>query len=571
MLITEVVVEGADGALKRAAEAALTTRPSFAYTLQEIRDDLQRVYNTGWFSNCDPMAEETRDGVKLVIKVTPNPELKSIVATGADALPNTVVQEAFRGMYGKTVNFKHFAKGLKHIDTWYKDNGVLGQVVDFAFDDGVAELAVGEVVVASMGLQFTDKEGGVKPKGVTRPQYITRHLQIRPGRPYDLKEARQNVASVYATGLFEDVNIMMKEADSSTEMCPQVDLTLNLVERKTGGLGAGTGLSSAAAGEGAFPGFVGSFSYSQKNLFGRGQRLTAVVELGQADKMFRLQHVDPWLFGDPFRTSRSMQLMNNRSSGNAIHGPVENEPDDTPGGSVMLGRLISGVEFQRPLSRHWSGTLGTTWQRTHAMTEAGQPLVTDRYGSPVTFSGTNADTCLLTTATATYNSPYDSTHISVSAEQSLPLRREWLNLGRLRGRVDIPFEAGRAALVVRLKGGATLGDLPPYEAFPIGGTNSVRGYAEGGVGSGRYSLEGSVEARWRLVSSFGLTFFADYGSDLDSGVNVLGDPAGARGKPGSGYGYGAGVRVDSPLGPLRLEYAWNMHKQRRFHVGLGYD
>ena len=26
------------------------------------------------------------------------------------------------------------------------------------------------------------------------------------------------------------------------------------------------------------------------------------------------------------------------------------------------------------------------------------------------------------------------------------------------------------------------GDLPPYEAFPIGGTNSVRGYSEGGVG-----------------------------------------------------------------------------------------
>jgi len=40
---------------------------------------------------------------------------------------------------------------------------------------------------------------------------------------------------------------------------------------------------------------------------------------------------------------------------------------------------------------------------------------------------------------------------------------------------------------------------------------------------------------------------------------------------GTGYGYGAGVRIDSPLGPVRLEYAWNARRQRRFHVALGYD
>lgn len=50
----------------------------------------------------------------------------------------------------------------------------------------------------------------------------------------------------------------------------------------------------------------------------------------------------------------------------------------------------------------------------------------------------------------------------------------------------------------------------------------------------------------------------------------LGDPAGARFKPGSGYGYGFGIRVDSPLGPLRLEYAFNDRKAGRFHFGVGH-
>ena len=53
-------------------------------------------------------------------------------------------------------------------------------------------------------------------------------------------------------------------------------------------------------------------------------------------------------------------------------------------------------------------------------------------------------------------------------------------------------------------------------------------------------------------------------------VLYAGDPTGVRGKPGHGYGYEAGLRVDSPLGPLRLEYAFNDSKARRFHFGISY-
>ncbi|CAL0324031.1 unnamed protein product [Lupinus luteus] len=39
-----------------------------------------------------------------------------------------------------------------------------------------------------------------------------------------------------------------------------------------------------------------------------------------------------------------------------------------------------------------------------------------------------------------------------------------------------------------------------------------------------------------------------------------GGPAGARLKPGNGHGYGFGIRVNSPLGPLRLAYVFNDEK-----------
>lgn len=36
-----------------------------------------------------------------------------------------------------------------------------------------------------------------------------------------------------------------------------------------------------ARSEGALPGFVGSFSYNERNLFGLNQKLSALVEIGQ--------------------------------------------------------------------------------------------------------------------------------------------------------------------------------------------------------------------------------------------------------------------------------------------------
>ena len=50
------------------------------------------------------------------------------------------------------------------------------------------------------------------------------------------------------------------------------------------------------------------------------------------------------------------------------------------------------------------------------------------------------------------------------------------------------------------------GDMPPYEAFPLGGTNSVRGYAEGAVGSARNFVAANAELRWPLFGPLEVTF-----------------------------------------------------------------
>jgi outer membrane protein insertion porin family len=111
--------------------------------------------------------------------------------------------------------------------------------------------------------------------------------------------------------------------------------------------------------------------------------------------------------------------------------------------------------------------------------------------------------------------------------------------------------------------------LPPYEAFSLGGTTSVRGYEDGDVGSGRSFVQASAEYRFPIISIIGGGIFADYGSDLGTGSSVPGNPAGVRGKPGSGFGYGAGVRVQSPLGSIRIDYGINSIGEGRIQFGIG--
>ena len=65
----QIEVRGVDGELKSVAEGTLSLKPNFAYTLKEVKDDVQQVFDSGYFDRCQPKAEDTRDGVKLIIEV----------------------------------------------------------------------------------------------------------------------------------------------------------------------------------------------------------------------------------------------------------------------------------------------------------------------------------------------------------------------------------------------------------------------------------------------------------------------------------------------------------------------
>ncbi|KAJ6945175.1 outer envelope protein 80 [Populus alba x Populus x berolinensis] len=569
VLISEVLVKNKDGEelerkdLEGEALAALKAcRANSALTVREVQEDVHRIISSGYFSSCMPVAVDTRDGIQLVFQVEPNQEFHGLVCEGASVLPTKFIQDAFRGGYGKVVNIKHLDEVINSINGWYMERGLFGMVSNAEIlSGGIIRLQVAEAEVNDISICFLDRKTGEPTKGKTKPETILRQLTTKKGQVYSMLQGKRDVDTVLTMGIMEDVSFIPQPAGDTGK----VDLIMNVVERPNGGFSAGGGISSGIT-SGPLSGLIGSFAYSHRNVFGRNRKLNISLERGQIDSIFRVNYTDPWIEGDDKRTSRTIMVQNSRTPGNLVHS---NQPGNS---SLTIGRVTAGLEFSRPLRPKWSGTGGVIFQHAGVRDENGNPIIKDHYSSPLTASGKTHDDMLLAKFESVYTGSGDhgSSMFVFNMEQGLPLWPEWLFFNRVNARARKGAQIGPALCLLSLSGGHVVGNFPPHEAFAIGGTNSVRGYEEGAVSSGRSYVIGSGEISFPMLGPVEGVIFADYGTDLGSGPTVPGDPAGARLKPGSGYGYGFGIRVDSALGPLRLEYAFNDKNMKRFHFGVGH-
>ncbi|KAK4608360.1 hypothetical protein RGQ29_001964 [Quercus rubra] len=568
VLISEVLVRNKDGEeLERkdlemeALQALKASRDNSALTVREVQEDVHRIIYSGYFQSCIPVAMDTRDGIRLVFQVEPNQEFQGLVCDGANVLPARFLEDAFRDGYGKVINLRRLDEAITSINNWYSERGFFALVSDVEiFSGGILRLQVSEAEVNNISIRFLDRKTGEPTTGKTKPETILRQLTTKKGQVYSILQAKRDVDTVLTMGIMEDVSIIPQPADTG-----KVDMVMNVVERPNGGFSAGGGISSGIT-SGPLSGLIGSFAYSHRNVFGRSQKLNISLERGQIDSIFRINYTDPWIEGDDKRTSRTIMVQNSRTPGTLVHGC------QPAGRSLTIGRVTAGIEFSQPIRPKWSGTSGLFFQHAGVYDEKGFPVIKDHLSSPLTASGKIHDDMLLAKFESVYTGSGDhgSSMFAVSMEQGLPVLSEWLSFNRVNARARKGVEIGPARLLLSLSGGHVVGNFPPHEAFAIGGTNSVRGYEEGDVGSGRSYAVGSGEMSFPMLGPVEGVFFADYGTDLGSGPTVLGDPAGARLKPGSGYGYGFGIRVDSPLGPLRLEYAFNDKHAKRFHFGVGH-
>lgn len=585
VLVAEVVVaaqgdEPLSEELEDTVYDAIDTQAGQTTTRSQLQQDINNIFATGFFANVRAFPADTPLGVQIRFVVDPNPILTRVDVDGGEVIPNTVVEDIFAPQYGEIINLLDFQEGILALNNWYQENGfVLAQVVASPeiTDDGVVTLQVAEGVIEDIEIRFLTEDGlaeddeGNPIRGKTREFIITREFETEPGDVFQQSQIQADLQRAFGLGIFDDINLTL---DPGKQDPRKVNVTVNVIERSTGSVAAGAGFN--------FTGDIfGTLSYRQDNFGGNNQKFSAETQLSTSDLLFDISFTDPWIAGDPFGTSYTVNAFARRSLSLVFDGG-DNEVELENGDDIRINRFGGGVSFRRPFNDIWEASLGTRYQRVQTTDEDGEIFEEDELGNPLSASGTGSDdlwTVQFGIVRDLRNDPFSPTRGSVirlGTEQSIPLGRGNILLNRLRGSYSqyipvslINFNDGPQALAFNIQGGTILGDLPPYEAFALGGTNSVRGFDEGDLASGRSFLQASVEYRFPLFSFLGAALFVDAGTDLGTGDNVPGSPGPVRDKPGSGFGYGAGVRVQTPLGPIRIDYGISDEGEGQLHFGIG--
>ncbi|MEB3338711.1 MAG: BamA/TamA family outer membrane protein, partial [Leptolyngbyaceae bacterium] len=579
VLVSEVVVSGVEGDLQNTVYQVLRTRPGRTVTRSELNEDINAIFATGFFSTVRAVPEDTPLGVRVTFEVQPNPVLTGVKVQGNQVLPQTVVDDIFKDQYGSILNLRRFQEGITALNKWYQDQGyVLAQVIGApqVSESGAVTLEVAEGVVEDVKVNFLNKEGeatdaqGQPIKGRTREFIITREFNLKPGQVFNRSQAERDLQRVFGLGIFEDVRLSLNPGTDPRK----VIVVANVIEKNTGSIAAGLGISSAS-------GLFGTISYQEQNLGGNNQKIGGEIQLGERELLFNISFTDPWIAGDPFRTAYSVNLFNQRSISLVFdNGPVDvNLPNgDTP----RVDRLGGGLTFTRPLDGGISASLGLQYQQVSIRDADRNITPFDALGNPLSISSSGVDDLLTVQFGVVQdrrNNPLQPTSGSLfrfGTEQSIPVGSGSILMNRLRASYSyympvkfINFSEGAQALAFNIQTGTVLGTLPPYEAFVLGGSSSVRGYEEGAVGTGRSFVQATAEYRFPLFPVIGGALFVDAATDLGSGSSVIGNPAQVRGKPGGGIGYGIGVRIQSPLGPIRIDYGINDQGNNRIHFGIG--
>ncbi|MEH2174001.1 outer membrane protein assembly factor [Nostoc sp.] len=574
---TDVQVVGANQELQQIIRQVIKTQVGGETSQSQLQRDVTAILNTGLFSNVSVNSFSTQAGLNVVYQVQPvivrwqSPPQASLQLSGAKVLTYQVAQQRLQSQIGTTISPSGLQQAVAQINKWYADNGYnLARVLSIKpSSQGILTVNVAEGLVSDIKFRFVNDEGktldskGNPVGGRTKPDFLQQQLKLKPGQIFQENVVKQDIQQLYHTGLFESVNVAL-EGDAT-----KLDLVYQLKE--TGARGVNLGGSYNAD-----QGLVGTISYQDQNVGGVNDTLGVNVGVSSRDLQFNTKFTSPYRITNPDRLGYTVNGFRSQELSETFDDKIKLANGD----KVREGQIGGGVSLQRPID-DWNTSLGLNYTRTSIRDRQGNITPTDAQGNPLSASGTGIDDLTTVSFTATKDqrdnplNPTQGSVLSLSTEQSIPIGEGNISLNRLKANYSqyLPVQLFNSkqpqVFAVNLQAGTVLGNLPPYESFNLGGSNSVRGYDSGEVGSGRSYVLASAEYRFPVLPIVGGVLFADFASDLGSGDTVLGDPAGVRNKPGYGFGYGAGVRLNSPLGLIRADYGINDQGESKVHLGIG--
>jgi outer membrane protein insertion porin family len=502
------------------------------------------------------------------------------------------------------------------VDLLVREGTVQGVEVQFIDKDGESTNDKGEAI-----------------RGKTQPWVITREVSLKSGDVFNRRQLEEDIKRIYGTGLFSDVKVTLQPVPGQPgEVVVVLGIVEQSSGSISGGIGYSQ--SQGVFGQiqlqdsnlfGRAWDLGTNISYGQ---FGGLGDITFADPWIKDDKFrtsFRARIFFSREIPQIFQSENSTFKTDLRSINGADFDVVTNKPRSVGGDdllvrtnfdTVAIQRVGANVQFVRPLNggdpfkqSPWRLILAFGGQEVTPMNFSGSKfsqavvgankspdVVPSRQVICIAYNCASQNQLLSVRLGATYSTlndprnPTSGNFLSLGTEQFFSVGDDSPTFNRVRGSFThfIPVnwlklykgcrpgpgeaEDCKQALAFQVSAGTLIGDeIPPYEAFCLGGGNSVRGYASCDLGVGKSFGEFTIEYRFPIFSIISGEIFFDAGTTFGSQSDIPGNPGGLLGKKGQGFSPGIGLIVTTPVGPLRLEVATeDFSSDWRFNLGVGW-
>lgn len=550
--ITQVEIDGNEHIPDDELLGAIETLPGTVYNKRRLKQDLENIYNLGWFTeNMRAVPTTAKDGIHIKYEVHENPMVKDFVVEGNKVIESRELLEPFDKLAGKPQNIKAINEAIKGVEKDYQDKGyVLTRVDGIDQDeDGTVVIKVNEGKLHKITFQGNKK---------TKDFVIRRAMAQKEGEVYNEKTVQADMKRIFSTQTVSDVRRVVK---ASTEVPDEYDLVIETDEKKTGTVSLGGGLDTGT-------GVFGSAGYNDPNFMGRGYNLSVMGSvgsgvIGNAATVVRrrtLQFQTSFYNPSLFETKNSLGTQAYARQFGSFNVPYAIE--SRYGGGVTLGRPLESIP-------NTAASLGLSFESIHLSEGYADRVASHGVSTATRKNQLEGGSFVYLDPSIYYDSrnnrfdPNSGYYISLADRVALGFGGQSNSYSNVTGDIRRYMRVtDNTTFAIQGRGGYNyLGNIPDFNKFRMGGPFDVRGFQVGSLGIGDHYMMGSAEIRTKvpflkklkkypIYDMLQVAMFADAGQLFGRGSTD--DNYGRR---GFGASAGLGIRLNLPyLGPLRFDF-----------------
>jgi outer membrane protein insertion porin family len=497
----------------------------------------------------EPQIVYKGNNIEITIKIDEGPQFKvgKVDLAGDLILPEQKLLEKIKITDEKFYNRETLRNDILALTDLYANEGYANVDVSPRIDQDKENLIVNITYEIKKGKQVYFEEIIISGNTKTRDKVIRRELRVYEQELFSAQRLKRSVRNLFRLDFFEDVKVDTAAGSSAEKKILKIDVT----EKSTGAFQLGAGFGNVEN-------FFGIVSISERNLFGRGQKLSLTGMLGAKTAKYTLSFTEPWLFNIPL--SATIEAYN-------WNYDYTQYNKDSVGGSFRLSY---------PLFDYTRGAVSYIFDRARVYN-----IDDDAADSIKDLKGVNVKSSI--TASLGFDSRDSVFNPTKGSDHGVSV--EYAGLGGDIGFIKYIAETAwyynlfwDAVVVGHSKGGYVDGSpnklLPDYEKFYLGGIDSLRGFERDDlapldnkgnrVGGNKY-IQFNFELRYPLLKDLGVLGVAFFDTGQVWGDEESVDFTDLR------ESAGLGIKWLSPMGPINMFYGWILDRKDSDHGTGGFE